>query len=285
MNQWEAMYQEKLVSVEAIAEKFTSGDVCVSNGQVTEPCAILQALAARAKKEHLTGIQHNILLTMREQPYLKPEMSEMIRHNSLFVSGCCRELIWNGYADYTPAFYGEVPVNFRNREKVDVFYATVSPMDKHGYFSFGTAADLGEIRRIASKVFLEVNPTMPRTHGQCFIHISEVTNLCETNVPITEVSSGKITETDRMIGGYIAAEIPNGACIQLGIGGVPNAVAQALMDRKNLGVHSEMFVDSMVDLIEAGVINNSQKTIHRDKCVVTFTFGSRRMYDFLDDNP
>lgn len=285
MNKWEAVYKEKLISAADIAKKFNSGDVCVSNGQIAEPCAILQALVERAAKNHLTGIQHNMLLTMRDQPYLRPECSEMVRHNSLFISGYCRDLIWNGYADYTPAFYGEMPINLRKRDKIDIFYAAVSPMDKHGYFSFGTAADMGEIRRIAAKVFLEVNPTMPRTHGQCFIHISEVTNLCETNVPITEVAPAKITDIDRIIGNYIADEIPDGACIQLGIGGMPNAVAQALMDRKNLGVHSEMFVDSMVDLIEAGVINNSQKAIHRDKCLVTFTYGSRRMYDFLDDNP
>lgn len=285
MSKWEEMYKQKLTTAEGIAKLIDSGDVCVSNGQVSEPCAILAALAERAVKEDLRGIQHNILLPLRDQPYLKPEMSERIRLNAWFVSGYCRDLIWNNYADYTPGFYGETPILLRKREKIDVFYATVSPMDKHGYFSFGTAADLSELRRLAKKVFLEVNPTMPRSHGQCFIHISEVTALCESNVPITEVPPAPITEIDRKIGGYIADEIPDGACIQLGIGGMPNAVAQALMSRKDLGVHSEMFTESMVDLIEAGVINNSRKKIHRDKCVVTFTFGSRRVYDFLDDNP
>ncbi|MDD2421523.1 MAG: acetyl-CoA hydrolase/transferase C-terminal domain-containing protein [Heliobacteriaceae bacterium] len=283
MNKWAEMYKAKLTTPGGIAQQINSGDICVSTGQVAEPCAILAALAERCRRENLTGIQHNLLLTMRDQPYLRPEMTGRIHHNSLFVSAYCRELIWNGYADYVPAFYGEVPENLRN-QNIDVFYTTVSLMDKHGYFSFGTAADLSEIRRQAKKIFLEVNPAMPRTHGS-FIHISEVTALCTSDVPVTEVPSGKISDIDREIGAYIAAEIPDGACIQLGIGGMPNAVAQALMDRQDLGIHSEMFTESMVDLIEAGVVTNWRKNIHRGKSVVTFTFGSRRAYDFIDDNP
>lgn len=285
VSKWEDAYKQKLTTAEEIVKMVNSDDVCVSNGQVAEPSAIVAALVERARKEDLQGIEHNILLPLREQPYLKPEVSDRIRYNSWFVSGPSRDLIWNNYAEYTPGFYGEGPIHLRNREKIDVFYCTVSPMDKHGYFSFGTAADYGEVRRLAKKIFLEVNPTMPRTHGQAFIHISEATAICESDVPITEVPPAPITETDRAIGNFIADEIPDGACIQLGIGGMPNAVAQALMSRKDLGVHSEMFTESMVDLIEAGVITNAKKNIHRDKCVVTFTFGSRRCYDFLDDNP
>lgn len=285
MSEWQEMYREKLMTPEEIAKKINSGDQCVSNGQIAEPCAILNALAERAKKENLKDIVHYILLPMRDQLYLKPEMSDRIHYNSLFVSGYCRELIWDGYADYIPGFYESTPGNMERRGEINVFYATVSRMDKHGYFSFGTAADMGDLVHKAKKVFLEVNPTAPRSHGNCFIHISEVTALCETSIPITEVPSGEITDVDKAIGAYISPEIPNGACIQLGIGGVPNAVAQGLFDRKDLGVHSEMFTESMVDLIEAGVINNSKKNVHRGKCVVTFTFGSRKVYDFLDDNP
>lgn len=285
MSKWENLYKEKLMTPEEIAQKINSGDQCVSNGQVAEPCAILNALAKRAKEENLKDIVHHILLPMRDQLYLKPEMSEQIHFNSLFVSGYCRDLVWDGYADYIPGFYGSVPANVAHRGEIDVFYATVSQMDKHGYFSFGTAADMGDLVHKAKKVLLEVNPAAPRSHGKCFIHISEVTALCETDVPITEVTSGELTDIDKAIASYISAEIPNGACIQLGIGGVPNAVAQGLIDRKDLGVHSEMFTESMVDLIEAGIINNAKKNIHRGKCVVTFTFGSKKVYEFLDDNP
>ncbi len=285
MGKWQELYQQKLTTPEEIAKQFKSGDHCISNGQIAEPCTILKALAERAEKDDLKDIVHSILLPMRDQLYLKPEMSNRIHFNCLFISGYCRDLVWNGYADYIPSFYSQDPRAVQSRGDVDVFYATVSPMDKHGYFSFGTAADMGELAYEAKKVFLEVNPTAPRTHGNCCIHISKVTALCETDIPITEVPSGEITDVDRAIGGHIAAEIPDGACIQLGIGGMPNAVAQGLFDRKDLGVHSEMFTESMVDLLEAGVINNCKKKIHRGKCLVTFTFGSRKVYDFLDDNP
>ncbi|MEL7565326.1 MAG: acetyl-CoA hydrolase/transferase C-terminal domain-containing protein [Dehalobacterium sp.] len=285
MNKWQEMYHQKLTTAEGIAQLINSGDYCVSNGEVAEPCAILHALARRAEKEDLKGIVHTLLLPMKDQLYLKPEMSEKIKYSSLFIGNYSRELIWDGYADYLPGFYSEQPRNVKSRGEIDVFYATVPPMDQHGYFSFGTAADMADLVDYAQKVFLEVNSTAPRTHGNCFIHISKVTALCESQDPITEVLSEKITDTDRIVGKYIAAEIPDGACIQLGIGGMPNAVAQALTDKKDLGVHSEMFTESMVDLMEAGVINNSKKNVHRGKCLATFTYGSRRLYRFLDDNP
>ncbi len=286
MNKWQEMYKEKLTTPSEIVKHFKSGDFCISNGQVTEPIAILDALADRAKQENLTGITHYNLLPLRQQKYMEPGMEKHIRHISLFVSGYDREPIWEGRADYLPSFYGSLPKMFQELFPApDVFYCTVSPMDKHGYFSFGTAADLGELRRRAKKILLEVNPTMPRTHGQCFVHISEVTALIENNEPITEVPPPRISDKDKAIGGMIAEEIPNGATLQLGIGGIPNAVAGALLDKKDLGVHSEMFCDSMVDLYHAGVITNGCKKINKGKFVATFTFGARSTYDFIDDNP
>lgn len=285
MNKWQEMYQEKLTTAEGIAKLINSGDYCVSNSMAAEPYSILEALAKRAEEEDLKGIVHTLLNPLKDQPYLKPSMSDRIKHCSLFAGKYTRELIWEGYADHLPGFYSEQPRNVKSRGQIDVFYSVVSPMDQHGYFSFGTAADMSDLAPDAKKVFLEVNSTAPRIHGNCFIHISQVTALCESGVPITEVISEEITDIDRAVGAYIGAEIPNGACIQLGIGGMPNAVAQALIDKKDIGVHSEMFTESMVDLIEAGVINNSKKNVHRGKCLSTFTYGSRRLYDFLDDNP
>lgn len=286
MNKWQEMYEDKLTTPGELAKMFDSGDVCLSNGQVAEPVKILAALAERAEKENLTDIKHCILLPLRPQKYLEAGMEKHIYHISHFVSGFDREPIWEGRADYMPAHYSQVPIIWQEViEAPDVYYCTVSPMDKHGYFSFGTSGDMGNVRKLAKKVFVEVNPTMPRTLGQCFIHITEIDALIENNSPITEVPPAKVTEKDIKIGQMIADEIPNGATIQLGIGGIPNAVAQALMDKKDLGVHSEMFCDSMVDLYNAGVINNSQKSIHRGKFVAAFTFGARKTYDFLDNNP
>lgn len=284
-KRWEEMYKEKLRSPQEIAQFFRNGDVCLSNGQVTEPIAILDALAERAQKEDLKDIRHYILLPLRQQKYMVAGMEKHIRHISHFVSGFDREAIWEGRADYLPSHYSQVPVLWREvLQEPDIFYCSVSPMDKHGYFSCGTAADLSEIRKRAKALLLEVNQTMPRTFGS-HIHISEVDALIETDVPITEVDPARITEDDKIIGGMIAQEIPDEATLQLGIGGIPNAVAQALMDKRDLGIHSEMFCDSIVDLTNAGVITNGCKKIHRGKTIVTFTFGSRNTYDFLDDNP
>lgn len=285
MPDYKAMYKDKLRSPQEIAKEFKSGDICVSNGQITEPVGMLDALADRAVAEDLKDIHHYLLLPMRQQKYMAKEMSEHIHHVSHFVSGFDREMIWEGYADYMPSHYSDVPRVWKNvLREPDVFYCTVAPMDKHGFFSCGTAGDLSEIRKRAKKILLEVNKTMPRTFGSQ-IHISEVYALMENDTPITEVPSAPITEDDKIIGGMIAEHIPNGATVQLGIGGIPNAVAQALMDKKDLGIHSEMFCDSIVDLTNAGVITNECKNIHRGKTIVTFTFGSRATYDFLDDNP
>lgn len=285
MESYKLQYEKKKVTPEQIAAQFKSGDVCVSNGQVTEPIEILDALAERAKRENLTGIRHYVLLPLRQQKYMAAGMERHIRHVSHFVSNFDRELIWEGRSDYLPAHYSQVPAVWRDVFPApDVFYCTVSPMDKHGYFSCGTAADLSEIRKRAKKILVVVNPTMPRTFGSA-IHISEIDALIESEVPITEVAAPPIAADDRKIGSMIASEIPDGATLQLGIGSIPNAVAQALMDKKDLGIHSEMFCDSMVDLYNAGVITNDRKKISRGKSVVTFTFGSRATYDFIDDNP
>ncbi len=285
MDRWMEQYSEKLRTPEELALLFNPGDVCLSNGQITEPIGILKALSQRCKAEDLKGLSHYLLLPMRGQEYMAQGMEACIRHISHFVSGFDREMIWEGRADYLPAHYSQVPFVWKNTlEGPDVFYCTVSPMDKHGYFSCGTAADLSDIRKKAKRIFLEVNPTMPRTFGS-FIHISEVDAFIENIDPITEVEPPPITPADEIIGGMIAEEIPNGATLQLGIGGIPNAVAKQLRHKRDLGIHSEMFCDSIVDLYDAGVITNDCKNIHRGKTIVTFTFGTRATYDFIDDNP
>jgi len=285
MDTWNRIYEKKKMLPQEIAAQFKTGNICVSNGQVTEPVGILSALAAYATANKITDIYHYILLPLRNQSYMAAGMEKYIRHVSHFVSAFDREAIWQGRADYLPANYSQVPFVWKEiLGAPDIFYATVSPMDRHGYFSCGTAADLSDIRKRAKKIFLEVNPTMPRTFGS-FIHITEIDGLMENNTPITEVASPPITDDDLKIGGMIADMIPDGATLQLGIGGIPNAVAKALSSKKDLGIHSEMFCDSMVDLYRTGAITNERKKIHPGKSVVTFTFASRGTYDFIDDNP
>jgi len=285
MNKWQELYAKKLLTAGQLSRKFNSNDRCVSNGQVVEPVEILKSLAERANMGQVEGIEYHILAPQKHQPYLDPGMSKKIHLNALFVSRPTIDLVWDGYADYLPSFYGEIPKNVPERGDIDVFVTSVSTMDRHGYFSFGAAADLSALHREAKRVFLEVNSTMPRVHGNCFIHISEVDFLCESKTPISEKYYGELTEIDCRIGEIVAREIPDGACLQLGFGQMPNAIVRALMDKKDLGIHSEMFTDGMMDLIEAGVVNNSRKSIHVGKSIASFTNGSRNLYDFLDDNP
>lgn len=285
MDKWLQMYETKKMEPAEMAAQFKSDDVCLSNGQVTEPVGILEAVAKYAKEKNLSNIRHYILMPLREQLYMAEGMEKHIWNVAHFISDFNRKAIWEGRADYIPAHYSQAPFVWKEIfAPPDVFYATVSPMDKHGYFSCGTAADLSDIRKRAKKIFLEVNTTMPRTLGS-FIHISEIDGLIENNTPITEVPPPPVSADDLKIGGMIAELIPNGATLQLGVGSIPNAVAQSLMDKRDLGIHSEMFCDSMVDLYNAGVITNERKKVHPGKSVVTFTFAARSTYDFIDDNP
>jgi acyl-CoA hydrolase len=286
MDHWKDMYYAKLLTAKEISQHIQSKDVCVCSCALGEPPSIMEALAERAEKENLTGIEHHMLLTLGNYKYLRPDMAGKIQHVAWFTSGYARPAVWEGRADYMPVFYHEVPRFWREFVEPDVFYALVSPMDKHGYFSFGVASSeaMSALSR-AKKVFLEVNPNMPRVHGNNFVHISRVNAICVSELPLGELPNGEITEIDQQIGTSIADLIPDGATIQLGIGGMPNAVAQALKEKRDLGIHSEMFTEGMVDLIQAGAVSNMKKSIHVGKSIATFAAGTRRMYDFLDDNP
>ncbi len=280
------LYTQKLKQADEIAAQISCGSVCVSASAFAEPPAIMDALTGRALAGELTDIEHNCLLAARPWRYLAEDLAGKITHNSWFSSGASRGVVQSGRADFTPVNYGDVPVFWRNYRKADVAYMTVSPMDEHGYFSFGiTASENRAIIESADKVFLEVNSYMPRTLGDNFVHISEVTAICENHRPLPELAAPPLSEKDRKIGALIAERIPNGATIQLGIGGMPNAVGGYLKDKKDLGIHTEMFVDSMVDLIEAGVVSNCQKTTDRLFSVAAFAMGSQRMYDYIHNNP
>jgi acyl-CoA hydrolase len=283
---WMNLYQEKLRNAAEIAVYIQPNSVCVSPAMCGEPREILKAITDRARQEGPLGLEHHSLLTFHNHDFLNPDLSAAIKHVSWFTSGYSRKAVQEGRADYMPTYYKDVPNLWENYMDVDVFYALVSPMDQHGYFSFGlSCSESLTVKNKAKKIFLEVNPNMPRTHGQNFVHISEVEGLCESAYAIPELPEPPISDLDKRIGAYVAAEIPNGSTIQLGIGGIPNAVGRALMDKKDLGIHSEMFVEAFVDLIEAGAVTNLVKDINKGKSVTTFAGGSKRLYDFLNDNP
>lgn len=286
MNNWKKLYEEKLTNAAEIAKQIDSNTKCASTIAAGEAFAIPEAIAERALKENLSGIKHCSLISLKQQGIWNPELDGKFNHVSLFCSSNdCRTALWERRAEYVPSFYYQIPRMWEEFIQPDVFYATVSPMDEHGYFSLGVSVSTAQtLKKVAKRVFLEVNENMPRTHGNSFIHISEVDAICECNRPLPELASPEITEIDRTIGDYIADLVPNEATIQLGIGAIPNAAAIALKDKHDLGIHTEMFTESMVDLIESGVVTNKKKNIHEGKSITTFALGSKKMYDFLNDN-
>ncbi len=280
------LYRERLASPEEIAARIRDGYVCACPSCIGQPTAIPEAIAKRAERGEIHGVIHHSIFAVPPAPFVNPAISENYSYVSWFTQASARKAVQSGQCDYMPCNYSEEVAVWDQRGPIDVFYAIVTPMDKHGYFSFGlVASECCDLAARAKYVFLEVNPNMPRVLGSNIIHISEVTAVCEYTSPILTVPIPAVGEKDRTIGGLIAEEIPSGATIQFGIGGVPGAVAEFLMDKKDLGIHTELFTEGMVDLIEAGAVTNRKKRLDNGKSVAAFALGSQRMYDFLDDNP
>ncbi|EOD00864.1 acetyl-CoA hydrolase/transferase family protein [Caldisalinibacter kiritimatiensis] len=285
MNKWIKMYNEKLVSAEKIAKKIGSNTVCSSPIAGAESYAITEAIARRALEENLSNIKQCSLLSIRPKKIWDPRLNGKFNHVTCFTSANARKALWNNRCEFIPSFYHEIPDVWKYSVRPEVFYATVSPMDEHGYFSLGIGVSTCKsLIETAKKIYLEVNEYMPRIHGDSFIHISQVDAICECHKPLPELPSNNITDIDKIIGNYIAELVPNEATIQLGIGAIPNAAAQSLSTKKDLGIHTEMFTESMIDLIENGVVTNRKKNIHKGKSIATLALGTKRMYDFLNDN-
>lgn len=286
MSKYDDLYPSKLTTPEEIAEQIQSGDVCASPTCMAQPTAIPAAIAARARRGEIENVKHHSIIALDPAPFLDPALRGKYDYVSWFTQVAARPSVQAGYSDYMPCHYSEEIALWDVRGGPDVVYAVVSPMDRHGYFSFGlVASENVELVRRAKRVYLEVNKYMPRVFGSNIIHISQVTALCEHDAPIPTLVPPKVTEKDLTIGRYIAEYIPDGATLQFGIGGVPSAVGCCLEGKKDLGIHTELFTDSMVDLIESGIVTNQRKTIDTGKTVAAFAWGSQRMYDFLDDNP
>lgn len=287
MNKFQEMYQAKRKSPEEVAMYVKSGDVCACPTGLEEPTAICEAVAARAMRGELTGVVHHATLSVKGGPFMKPELKGKYDYVSWFTGGTGRKGIQEGIHTYIPNNYSTIPGLWRDvQPRLDVFYAEVSPMDKHGYFSCPMAgAEVVAMREKASIILLDVNDQMPRVMGDCLIHISQVTALCESSRPLLVLNNPPLSDDDKKIGQMIADEVCDGATLQLGIGGIPNAVGVLLKDKKDLGLHTEMFTDSMVDLLECGAVTNMKKPIHVGKTVATLAWGSKKMYDFMDDNP
>ena len=288
MGRWEDEFRNKLREPGEAAALIPDGSLIVQGLAVGEPPAMLEAVAEHAKSGGYTNITMTSLLPMTAsaRTVLSPEVRDVIHWESFFASGADRKLLADGDATFNPAFFHQIPRLLTEFMNVNVAMTCVSPMDRHGYMSLGTNVDVAKAAIAAADVvILEVNPNMPRVHGNSWVDVSEATAVVEHEAPLNELPLPAERPEDAPIGQSIAELIPDGACIQLGIGGVPNAVAKSLSNHKNLCIHTEMFVDSMVDLIEEGIVTGTQKVFHPGKALYAFAAGSQRMYEFLDDNP
>lgn len=283
LSSYENEYRQKLSTPEEAASIVKSGDHLCFPICAGEPTLFVKAIAAR--KHELGGVvvnqQHHLC-----PDYLTEESIPHIRVNSWFTSHVSRKAVQNGWADFVPNYFHEVPKLLREYWPIDVAGTVVSPMDEHGFFtcSLSVAYTMEAIKK-AKKVVVQVNPHAPRTHGNCHIHISQVDHILECDEPIIELKIPPVTEIEEAIGGHIAELIEDGSTLQLGIGGIPNAVCKALINKKDLGIHTEMMTDGMVDLMLKGAVNNSRKNTHQGKSIGTFALGSKRLYDFMNENP
>jgi len=278
-------YREKVITAAEAIAKIKNGDRVAIGHACGEPLALTRALGEYMTE--LKDVETTSMIGMGPSPHCSPAAVGHIRHNALYVGGPQRKAIAEARADFTPRYFSLVPSLFEGGSfPVDVALIQVSPPDKHGYVSLGISVDYTmAAAKNAKLVLAQVNSNMPRCHGDCFLHLSEIDWLVEEDIPIIELGRGELTDEERAIGKLCASLVPDGATLQLGIGSIPDAVLLSLMDKKDLGIHSEMFSDGVVELVEAGVITNKKKNLHPGKMVATFLMGSKKLYDFVDDNP
>ena len=255
-------------------------------GSAATPTLLLNALFKR--KEEINNVELVSITTLGDNIFNQEALGNSFFVNSLFVSKNVRDAVNSERGDYVPVFLSEIHLLFqKNILPIDVALIHVSPPDKHGFCSLGTSVDISRSAiKNAKHVIAQVNTQMPRTHGDGIIHTSEINSIVEVNEPLFEVNyQNKIDETSLIIGKYCAELIEDGSTLQMGIGAIPDSVLSCLHNHKDLGVHTEMFSDGVIDLVEKGIINNKYKVKHRGKIITGFVIGTKKLYDFVDDNP
>jgi len=261
-----------------------SGDRMFIGSNAAAPHALMRQLIKGA--DNLTDIELVHILTLETPIWAQPEYRDLFKINSLFLGPGVRDEVAAGYADYTPCFLSEIPSLFQDQIlALDVALIMVSPPDNYGYCSFGVSVDIVSAAAKSAKIVVaQINPQMPVTNGQAFIHIDEIDFSTEISAPISELFPAKLDPVTEQIGQYVSLLIEDGDTLQLGIGKIPDAVLCYLQDHKDLGVHTEMFSDSLIDLVRSGVINNRKKSFHQGKIITSFCMGSKKLYDFVDQN-
>jgi acyl-CoA hydrolase len=279
------LYLSKRASAEDAVSCIRDGDAIIVPTGVAEPPALLGALSSRRREWH--GVTVSQILAMRKYDYIDPATTEHVRHVALFYGGATRAGGQQGWIDFIPNYFSELPALIgRGQVQADVVLSMASAMDSHGYFSISLGADytMAAIAK-ARAVVLEVNPNVPFACGNCHVHVSQVTALVESEEPILEVGLPKIGPVQEAIGRHVAAMIDDGATLQIGYGGIPDAVVMQLTQKHDLGVHTEMLGDGILSLIERGVVTNRRKTWMPGKSIATFALGSARLHRFMDRNP
>ncbi len=273
------------MTAEDAVKVIKSGDRVFVHGVAAVPHVLLNAMVARA--DELRDVELVHLHTEGAAPYAQPEYAESFRVNAFFVGGNVRAAIREGRGDYIPVFLSEIPALFRKGVlPLNVALIHVSPPDKHGLCSLGVSVDIARAAvEVADIVIAQVNPNMPRTIGDALVQAYDLDILVDVDTPLPEAGIPEMTENDLEIGRHIAGIVEDGATLQMGIGSIPNAVLYALTEHKDLGVHTEMFSDGLIRLVESGVVNGSKKLKHPGKIIAGFAMGTRALYDFIDDNP
>ena len=275
----------QLVSAADAVAGIRSGEQIYVHGAAATPSVLLDALVERAPDLRDVRVVH--LHIEGPGPHLRPEMAGHFFHRALFIGPNARAAVNEGRAEYIPAFLSDIPSFFRRGIiPLDAVLINVSRPDEHGYCSLGTSVDaVPAAIRAGRTIIAELNASMPRTLGDSFVHVSQIDYGVEVDVPPYEHTAGEVGQVEQRIGDHIADLVPDGATIQMGIGGIPSAVARALVGKRDLGIHTELMTDVVLDLVESGAVTGARKEINAGKVVTAFMMGSQRLYDFVDDNP
>lgn len=280
---WQERYAGQVCTAEQAVSSVRPGQRVFVGSGASEPQTLVEALSKRDVTD--TEIVH--IMTLGVATYAEPKLGGRFRHNAFFIGANVREAVREGRADYTPIFLSEIPALFRSgRVVLDVALISVSPPDAHGYCSFGVSTDIVKAAaESARRVVAEVNEQMPRALGDCFIHVRDLDQLVPVDRPVLQATQGEPDELAKRIARHVSSLVEDGATLQMGIGTIPDSVLLYLGDFSDLGIHTEMFSDGLIPLVERGVVNNARKTLHPGKIIASFVMGSRALYDFIDNNP
>jgi len=282
---WESNYRNKITDVSTALSAIKSGNRLYIGGGAGVPIALTQGLTEHAA--HLRNVELTHILTFADTPYTDPIYQDSFRVNALFIGQNIRKAIHDCRADFTPVFLSEIPGLFKNGHlPLDIALISITPPDEHGFCSFGVEVGATKPAAESAKMIIaEVNRQMPRTLGDSFIHVSKLHHIVEVDYPSPEAPQGGSTDVHLKIGAYISEMIPDGATLQMGIGSIPDAVLKNLGNHRDLGIHTELFSDGVIDMVNRGVITCARKTFHPGKIIAGFLFGTKKLYDFIHNNP